>query len=375
MNEKLLTVIVPSYNMEAYLPKCLGSLVVPDGSLLERLDVLVVNDGSKDRTSQIAHGFERQHPGVFRVIDKPNGNYGSCINAALPVAAGMYVKILDADDSVATDGLTALLETLRKESETDAPADMVVTDVLWVNPNGETITRVSYRHFPVGTGLTLAAVPSTAIRFMMHSIAYRTKAVRAIGYHQTEGMSYTDLEWMLEPTVAVNRVTHLPVPVTRYLYGRAGQTMEADTYAKRYGEVIEIAKGLVSRYETRLRQCSEQSRPYYEGQLTNFLFEVYANCIYGFFGEGWRPRRVQGDLSSLDRSIRSVPSLFAKTEAARYPSTHVPLRLMRAWRRHPGRGTPALILFWAFLRIKVARRHFRHSLRNNDCTKKRPPLR
>lgn len=77
--DKILSIIVPSYNMEAYLPKCLGSLVIADEALLQKLDVIVVNDGSKDRTSEIAHGFETKYPGVFRVIDKPNGHYGSCI--------------------------------------------------------------------------------------------------------------------------------------------------------------------------------------------------------------------------------------------------------------------------------------------------------
>ena len=81
-SEKLLSVIIPSYNMEAYLPKCLGSLLIDDKELLQRLDVIVVNDGSKDRTSKIAHDFEVKYLGVFRVIDKENGNYGSCINAA-----------------------------------------------------------------------------------------------------------------------------------------------------------------------------------------------------------------------------------------------------------------------------------------------------
>ena len=63
--DKLLTIIVPSYNMEAYLPKCLGSLVINAKELLQKLDIIVVNDGSKDRPSEIAHEFEKNHPSVF----------------------------------------------------------------------------------------------------------------------------------------------------------------------------------------------------------------------------------------------------------------------------------------------------------------------
>ena len=95
---KNLTIIVPDYNMEEYLAKCCESVVVAP-ELMERLEVLVVNDGSTDGTSEIAHVFERRYPGSFRVIDKQNGHYGSCVNRGLAEAKGEFVKLLDADDT------------------------------------------------------------------------------------------------------------------------------------------------------------------------------------------------------------------------------------------------------------------------------------
>ena len=77
--EKILTVVVPTYNMEQYLDRCLTSLIIDDDKMA-LLEVLVVNDGSKDRSSEIAHSYEARYPDTFRVIDKENGNYGSCIN-------------------------------------------------------------------------------------------------------------------------------------------------------------------------------------------------------------------------------------------------------------------------------------------------------
>ena len=112
---KILTIIVPSYNMEAYLPKCLGSLIIDDKDLLQKLEVIVVNDGSKDRTSEIAHEFEANYPGVFRVIDKKNGHYGSCINAGLAIATGFYVKVLDADDWFVTGHFQNFLRFIDNE--------------------------------------------------------------------------------------------------------------------------------------------------------------------------------------------------------------------------------------------------------------------
>ena len=85
--QKLLTIVIPTYNMQDYLHRCLDSLVLYDGTLMEQLEVLVINDGSKDNSSAIAHEYEAKSPNTFLVIDKENGNYGSCINRGLKEAA------------------------------------------------------------------------------------------------------------------------------------------------------------------------------------------------------------------------------------------------------------------------------------------------
>ena len=110
---KLLSIIIPSYNMERHLRKCLCSVCIEDGRLLDLLDILVVNDGSTDETSAIAHEFANRHPSVFRVIDKANGHYGSCVNRGLVEACGTFVRILDADDYLDTNGLKSLLTFLQ----------------------------------------------------------------------------------------------------------------------------------------------------------------------------------------------------------------------------------------------------------------------
>ena len=97
MNQKILTIVVPVYNMEDCLNRCLDSLLISSQELMQMLEVIVVNDGSTDGTSALAHSYEARFPGVFFVIDKENGNSGSCINAALAVATGKYFRQLDAE--------------------------------------------------------------------------------------------------------------------------------------------------------------------------------------------------------------------------------------------------------------------------------------
>ena len=95
--EKILTIVIPTYNMQDYLRRCLDSLIVAD-DLMNTYEVLVINDGSKDSSSVIGHEYQDRYPATFRVIDKGNENYGSCINRGLAEAKGRYIKVLDADD-------------------------------------------------------------------------------------------------------------------------------------------------------------------------------------------------------------------------------------------------------------------------------------
>ncbi len=87
-----------------------------------------MNDGSKDRSSEIAHSYQDRYPQTFRVIDKENGNYGSCVNRGLNEATGKYIKLLDADDSFDTN---VFMHFLTEMQLTDV--DMWITDTISVD--------------------------------------------------------------------------------------------------------------------------------------------------------------------------------------------------------------------------------------------------
>lgn len=116
----LLSIIIPSYNMEEYIGNNLKRLVATQH--LDKIEIIVVNDGSKDNTSAIAHEYQQQFPQNIIVVDKENAHYGSCINKGLALARGKYFRILDADDFFEPDALDAFVEKLET-----CDADLVVT--------------------------------------------------------------------------------------------------------------------------------------------------------------------------------------------------------------------------------------------------------
>ena len=212
--DKILTIIIPTYNMEKYLHKCLDSLVVSADDMLA-FEVLVVNDGSKDSSLQIAKEFNSRHPQTFRVIDKENGNYGSCVNRGLKEAKGKYVKVLDADDYFDTDAFKIAIDFLKNNDY-----DLVLTDYNKVDEKG-TVEKMFELTIPHNTPLTFDRLLGFSSRRMhMHRIFYKTDKLRAINYHQTEGMSYTDQEWMGEPMMTVNTIYYMDICLYQYLVGR-----------------------------------------------------------------------------------------------------------------------------------------------------------
>ena len=237
--QKVLTIVIPTYNMQAYLSRCLDSLIVND-SLLEVLEVLVVNDGSKDDSSAIAHRYEERFPGTFRVIDKENGNYGSCVNRGLAEAQGKYIRTLDADDWFDTAQFGSYLQKLMDLEE---PVDLVLTNYTKVDEEGKAIEQC---RFPIGYDevFSFQAYPGMDY-FAHHSLTYRRNLLLDHGYRQTEGISYTDNEWMYYPQLFVDRCVYWEQHVYRYFIGREGQTIGTNTQFKRIPQMITILKRMV----------------------------------------------------------------------------------------------------------------------------------
>lgn len=113
---KILTITVPSYNTEKYIDECMPFLL--DDSIVDDIEILVVSDGSKDKTVEVATKWSEKYPQTIRVIEKENGGHGSTINRGILEARGKYFKVVDGDDWVKTENLVKLVEFL-KETDVD----------------------------------------------------------------------------------------------------------------------------------------------------------------------------------------------------------------------------------------------------------------
>lgn len=242
---KILSVIVPTYNMERYLDKCLGSLIINKEMLFQRLEVLVIIDGATDQSSAIAHSYQARYPEVFIVVDKTNGNYGSCINMGLDLATGKYIKVLDADDSFDTKSLEGYLKFLQSVDE-----DMIISPFVTVDEHGRELQRVSY-DLPAEQSLTWKQLTPVFKKrsLQMHAVTYKTQNIRAINYRQTEGISYTDQEWIFTPLTTVNSAITYPHVLYKYLVGRGGQTMNPEVFKRNISHNEQCCRRIIKDYK------------------------------------------------------------------------------------------------------------------------------
>lgn len=244
---KLLSIIIPTYNMERYLRKCLDSLLV-ETSLMDQLEVLVINDGSKDSSSAIAHEYEAKYPQTFSVVDKANGHYGSCINKGLELATGKYVKVLDADDSFDNKAFSIFLQKIA-----NIDVDLILTEYFTVDEKGKEIGRSSMHSFGLEEGKPfdfhsfLKNNPNFG--YAMHCCAYRLQMLKDMCYKQTEGVSYTDTEWSIIPVIRVNSCCYLSLIIYQYLLGRNGQSMDNKVMVSSVSDLMKVYQSIILFYE------------------------------------------------------------------------------------------------------------------------------
>lgn len=268
MSQKVLSIIVPTYNMEKYLSYCMDSFLV--GKNRDKLEVIIVNDGSRDKSLEIAKDYVLRYSDIFKIIDKKNGNYGSCINAALPLATAKYVKVVDADDSVDTKNLDDFISFLD-----NLDVDLAISDFVLVDENRKDFRYVSYNFDSEEMPMNKVCITEKFKNMEMHAVTYRRELLIKSSYFQTEGISYTDQQWIFAPMAYVKKVGFFNKPVYRYLVGREGQTIDPVVKIKKMEERAKMVLDMVIQYEKISHNIAPEIKSYLDARIRPNVQDVY----------------------------------------------------------------------------------------------------
>ena len=237
---KLLSFAVPCYNSEAYMEKCIESLL-PGGKDVE---ILIVDDGSSDRTAEIADAYAERYPGIIRAIQQPNGGHGAAVNTGLKNAAGIYFKVVDSDDWLDRDSYLRVLKRLRTLIKLNTLPDMFLANYVYEKEGSKHKKVMRQKGFPKEKMFGWDDVGHLAKGhyILMHSVIYRTQMLHDCGLQLPEHTFYVDNIYVYKPLPYVKNMYYMDVDLYRYYIGREDQSVNEQTMIRRIDQQIRVNK-------------------------------------------------------------------------------------------------------------------------------------
>lgn len=237
---KLLSFAVPCYNSEAYMEKCIESLL-PGGKDVE---ILIVDDGSLDRTAEIADAYAERYPGIIRAIHQPNGGHGAAVNTGLKNATGIYFKVVDSDDWLDRDSYLRVLKRLRTLIKLNTLPDMFLANYVYEKDGSKHKKVMRQKGFPKEKMFGWDDVGHLAKGhyILMHSVIYRTQMLHDCGLQLPEHTFYVDNIYVYKPLPYVNNMYYMDVDLYRYYIGREDQSVNEQTMIRRIDQQIRVNK-------------------------------------------------------------------------------------------------------------------------------------
>lgn len=253
---KLLTVAIPCYNSAAYMEHAIETVLTGG----EDVEILIVNDGSKDDTARIADEYQRKYPTIIRAIHQENGGHGEAVNTGLHNATGMYFKVVDSDDWVDTYALTKVLDVLRDMVENSTKLDMLIANYVYEKVSLNKQKVIDYK----------GAMPENKIftwneaghfrnsqNILMHSVIYRTKMLKDCGLQLPKHTFYVDNIFVYQPLPYVKSMYYLNVDLYRYFIGREDQSVNESVMIGRIDQQIKVNKIMIDSHDLTKIKCKK----------------------------------------------------------------------------------------------------------------------
>ncbi len=247
MNMKLLTFAIPCYNSEAYMEKCIES-ILPGG---EDIEIIIIDDGSKDRTAEIADAYAKKYPSIVRAIHQENGGHGEAVNTGIRNATGLYFKVVDSDDWVDAQAYEKILNKLRELVGGKCHPDMFLANYVYEKvgakrkkvmrqtglPKDQIFTWSDVRHFYKGHYI------------LMHSVIYRTKLLHECELELPKHTFYVDNIYVYQPLPSVRNIYYMDVDFYRYYIGREDQSVNEKVMISRIDQQIKVNKIMIDAFD------------------------------------------------------------------------------------------------------------------------------
>ena len=258
---KLLSVAIPCYNSEAYMSKCINSLLIGG----EEVEIIIVDDGSSDRTAEIADDYAEKYPTIVKAIHQENGGHGQAVNTGIKNATGLYFKVVDSDDWVNQDAYYEILKTLYDLTRGAETVDLLISNFVYEKQGATRKKVMQYRHcFPTNQifGWDEVRHMKKGQYLLMHSMIYRTELLHECGLELPKHTFYVDNLFAFEPLPYVKNLYYLDVNFYRYFIGRDDQSVNEKVMIKRIDQQIRVTKLMIDYLVAKKQELVKNRRLY-----------------------------------------------------------------------------------------------------------------
>lgn len=262
---KYISFAIPCYNSESYMDRAIES-ILPGG---DDVEIIIVNDGSKDRTSEIAHEYAEKYPNIIQVVDKENGGHGDAVNFGLKHASGKYFKVVDSDDWVKEESLHRILKVLRDFEEENQEVDMLIANYVYEKVGVENKKCIHYRNvLPQDEIFHWSDIGHFHLDqyILMHSVIYRTQMLKLCQLELPKHTFYVDNIYVYYPLPHVRRMYYLDEDFYRYYIGREDQSVNEKVMIRRIDQQIFVTKTMIDMYQ--MKQITNKKLKKY---MVNYL--------------------------------------------------------------------------------------------------------
>ncbi len=236
---KYITFTIPSYNSQDYMRHVIDNLV----AVGDDIEVIIVNDGSKDDTGKIADEYEKKYPTIVKAIQKENGGHGSGVMAGLHAAQGLYYKVVDSDDWVETNDVITMIDLIKKHMNENVDIDLYITNYVYEHASDNSQYSMNYRKYlPIDKVFTWNDSKRIGLEtvFLMHSLMYKTEKLRESGMNLPNHTFYVDDIYAYVPLPFMKNLYYRDLDFYHYFIGRADQSINYGTMCKRYEQQMRV---------------------------------------------------------------------------------------------------------------------------------------
>mgnify|MGYP002543786870 FL=1 len=248
---KYISFAIPCYNSEAYMEKAINSILVGG----EDVEIIVVNDGSKDGTQKIAERYQEKYPTIVKAVEKENGGHGDAVNCGLAHATGKYFKVVDSDDWVDKEALKKILDAVKGFVDADSPVDMVISNYVYEKVGMKHKKVIRYDNvLPQNQVFRWDDIGRFRLDqyILMHSVIYRTEMLKLCQLELPKHTFYVDNIYVYYPLPHVRTLYYLNVDFYRYFIGREDQSVNEKVMIGRIDQQLFVTKRMIEMYELRM---------------------------------------------------------------------------------------------------------------------------